>query len=81
MNRRDNGADKRVNALPLGDLFRVEALRLSKLSADERKQALAVHQRIADDARFSLATRNHARHVADTLESLIQAIIEAKKVS
>ena len=51
------------------DLFRVEAERLAKLSARERKEALAVHWRIADDAKLSQVTRDYARHVAETLEA------------
>jgi hypothetical protein len=57
------------------DLFRQEARRLAQLPAGERKEALAVHRRIADDPRLSEATRDHARHVADTLETLIQTIL------
>jgi hypothetical protein len=53
------------------DLFRLEAQRLAQLPARQRKEALDVHRRIADDPRLSEATRNHARHVADTLEKLI----------
>jgi hypothetical protein len=53
------------------DLFRQEARRLAQLSARDRKEALAVHRRIADDPRLSEATRQHARYVADTLEKLI----------
>jgi len=61
------------------DLFDVEAERLAKLSASERKAALAVHRRIADDAKLSQATRDHARHVADTLEALVKAIRKARR--
>ena len=35
------------------DLFRQEARRLAKLPARDRKEALAVHRRIADDTRLS----------------------------
>jgi hypothetical protein len=56
------------------DLFRQEAHRLAKLPARERKEALDVHRRIADDTRLSEATRIHARYVADTLEKMIARI-------
>ena len=49
--------------------FRDEAKRLSKLSARERKEALAVHWRIAADAALSDVTREHARRVAEYLEA------------
>ena len=58
------------------DLFREEARRLAKLPARQRKEALDVHRRIADDPRLSETTRAHARHVADTLEKLIEEIRE-----
>ncbi len=48
--------------------FRQEAERLAKLSASERKAALDVHWRIADDATLSKITRDYARRVAETLE-------------
>jgi hypothetical protein len=56
------------------DLFRQEAERLARLPARQRKEALDVHRRIADDPRLSEATRNHARYVADTLEHLVARI-------
>ena len=56
------------------DLMQQEAERLAKLPARERKEALDVHRRIADDPRLSEATREHARYVADTLEKLIAKI-------
>lgn len=58
------------------DLYRQEAERLAKLPARERKAALDVHCRIADDTRLSETTRTHARTVAETLEKLIAAIIK-----
>lgn len=61
------------------DLFRHEARRLAKLPARQRKEALAVHQRIADDAQLSQVTRDYARHVAETLDSLIKAISKKKQ--
>lgn len=65
--------------LPPDDLFRVEAERLAELSARDRKEALAVHQRIADDARLSETTRDHARHVAETLEALVKDIRKTRR--
>jgi hypothetical protein len=65
---------ERLADLPRDDLFRQEARRLAKLPARERKAALDVHRRIADDAGLSEATRAHACHVADTLEKLIAEI-------
>ena len=64
---------------PPDDLFRQEAERLAKLSARERKAALAVHRRIADDPKLSQTTRDHARHVADTLEALVKGILKGPK--
>ena len=61
------------------DLFRTEAERLAKLTARERKEALAVHWRIADDANLSQPTRDHARLVAETLEALIKDIRKTRK--
>lgn len=61
------------------DLFQQEAERLAKLPARDRKEALAVHRRIADDPQLSEATRNHARTVADTLEKLIEGIRRKSK--
>ena len=55
----------------MANLFRDEARRLAKLSARDRKAALDVHRRIADDARLSEATRAYARNVAETLQKLI----------
>lgn len=57
------------------DLFRDEAERLAKLPARDRKAEIAVHRRIAEDTRLSVATRNHARTVADTLERLVEGIL------
>jgi hypothetical protein len=56
------------------DLFRQEAKRLARLPARQRKEALDVHRRIADDTRLSEATRSHARFVAETLETLVAKI-------
>lgn len=56
------------------DLFRAEAERLAKLPARERKAELAVHWRIAEDAKLLKVTRDYARHVAETLETLIREI-------
>ena len=56
------------------DLFLVEARRLAQLPARQRKEALDVHRRIAEDARLSQASRDHARSVLDTLEKLIARI-------
>ena len=61
------------------DLFRTEAERLAKLSGRERKEALAVHWRIADDADLSQTTRDHARLVAETLEALVKVIRKTRK--
>lgn len=59
--------------------FRLEAERLAGLSVRDRKAALDVHRRIAGDARLSQPTRDHARTVADTLESLIAQILTRRK--
>ncbi len=56
------------------DLFHAEAERLAALPARDRKEALDVHRRIADDPRLSEATRDYARTLADTLEKLIAEI-------
>jgi hypothetical protein len=61
------------------ELFRQEAKRLAELPARQRKEALAVHGRIADDARLSQVTRDHARYVADTLEGLVSGILKRRK--
>ena len=61
------------------DLFKEEARRLAQLPARQRKEALAVHWRIAEDARLSKATRDHARFVAQTLEALIERILARKR--
>jgi hypothetical protein len=61
------------------DLFEQEAHRLADLSVRERKEALAVHRRIADDAQLSQATRDHARLVADTLEKLVARILKRRR--
>jgi hypothetical protein len=66
---------KRNRSGPQPDLFLVEARRLAQLPARQRKEALAVHRRIADDTRLAQATRDHARSVADTLERLIAEIL------
>ncbi len=59
--------------------FRVEAERLANLSARERKAALAVHWRIADDTELSDITRNYARNLAEKLESLVKEILKEGK--
>jgi len=64
---------------PIPDLFKEEARRLAKLPARQRKEALAVHWHIAEDARLSQATRDHARSVAETLETLIKRILARKR--
>jgi hypothetical protein len=61
------------------DLFQIEAERLSKLPARQRKDALAVHRRIADENRLAQVTRDYARYVTETLELLIQEILETRK--
>jgi hypothetical protein len=58
------------------DIFHHEARRLAQLSARDRKEALAVHRRIADDVKYCDATRDHARLVAETLENLIERILK-----
>ena len=58
--------------------YRQEAERLAKLPANERKEALAVHWRIADDAALSKATRDHARVVAETLERELARLVGKK---
>ena len=63
------------------DLYQQEAERLAALTARERKAAIAVHRRIADDHHLSSATRNHAQTVADALENLIAAILHNRKHS
>jgi hypothetical protein len=60
-------------------LFRQEAERLAKLPARERKEALAVHWRIADDSRLSDVTRQYARYLAETLEALVKKILQARR--
>lgn len=59
-----------MKELPPDSQFRQEAERLAKLSAHERKKALAVHWHIADDGQLFQATRDYARNVAETLELL-----------
>jgi hypothetical protein len=54
--------------------FRDEAERLAKLSARERKEALAVHWRIAEDASLSQSTRDYARHVAESLDAELRRL-------
>ena len=56
--------------------FHQEARRLAQLPASDRQEALAVHRRIADDPRLSDATRDYARHVAETLEKLIDRFLK-----
>lgn len=56
------------------DLLQLEARRLAALPKRDREAALDVHRRIAEDARLSQVTRDHARMVADTLEKLIARI-------
>ena len=60
------------------DVFHQEARRLAQLPACDRKEALAVHRRIANDPRLSGATRDYARHVAETLEKLIDRLLKNK---
>jgi hypothetical protein len=48
--------------------YRKEAVRLAMLPAGERKEAMAVHRRIAEDATLSDVTREYARRVAEALE-------------
>jgi hypothetical protein len=62
-----------------GQEFAEEAERLAQLPARERKEALAVHRRIADDTRLSDATRNYARYVADTLERHLRRLNRQKQ--
>ena len=61
------------------DLFQVEAERLAKLPARKRNAELDVHRRIADDNSLSQVTRDYARHVAETLELLIQENLKTRK--
>ena len=56
--------------------FLQEAHRLAQLPRRQRKEAIGVHWTIANDDRFSPATRKHARFVAETLERLLE---EAQK--
>lgn len=56
-----------------------EARRLAALPAGERKAALDVHRRIADDPRLSPVTRAHARRVADELEARISEFLDSRK--
>jgi len=65
---------KRQTARKQPDLFHAEAERLAGLPARQRKEALDVHRRIADDPQLSEATREHARTVTDALEKLIAEI-------
>ena len=58
--------------------YRDEAKRLAKLTARERKEALAVHWRIADDITLSPSTREYARRLAKSLEKEL-ARIKRKK--
>ncbi|MSR55798.1 MAG: hypothetical protein EXS09_21355 [Gemmataceae bacterium] len=61
------------------DLFVQEAERLANVPARERKEALAVHRRIADDPTLRQGTRDYARRVADTLEKLVEEILRKRK--
>lgn len=61
------------------DQLEQEARRLAALPARERKAALDVHRRIADDPRLSRATRDHARRVADMLAVLVERIRKGRK--
>jgi hypothetical protein len=61
------------------DQVEQEAIRLANLTASERKAALDVHRRIADDPRLSEATRAYARQLADTLEALIARLRKKRK--
>lgn len=56
------------------DPIREEAKRLAELPARDREAALDVHRRIANDARLSDATRNHAQTVLAELENLIERL-------
>jgi len=55
---------------------RDEAKRLAKLPARQRKEALAVHWNIANNPRLSHTTRDYARRLAETLETLIKQILK-----
>jgi hypothetical protein len=61
------------------DQFEQEARRLAELPPGERKAALDVHRRIADDARLSQPTRDYARRVADTLETMIARLLRTRR--
>jgi len=61
------------------DQLEQEARRLVQLPASQRKAALDVHRRIAEDRRLSQPTRDHARHVADALETLIARLQKRRK--
>jgi hypothetical protein len=61
------------------DLYRTEAERLARLPARQRKEALAVHWRIAEDTGLADVTREHARQVAETLETMIRRILKNRK--
>jgi hypothetical protein len=61
-----------------GNDFRQEAHRLAQLPARQRKEALAVHRRVAEDPRLSNTTRDYARDVADTLERHLRRLTRAK---
>jgi hypothetical protein len=64
---------------PEPDQLEQEARRLAALLAGERKAALDVHRRIADDLRLSPATRERARRVADGLAALVERIRKGGK--
>jgi TPP-dependent pyruvate/acetoin dehydrogenase alpha subunit len=49
--------------------YREEAERLAMLPVAKRKEAMAVHWRIAQDATLSDVTREYARRVAEALET------------
>lgn len=61
------------------DPLKQEAKRLAALSARDRKAALDVHRRIADDPKLSDVTRQHARTVLEALETLIERIQNRKR--
>ncbi len=74
----DRAEANRLKQLPPDSEFRQEAERLAKLSARHRKEALAVHWRIANDERYTKSTRDYARYVAETLEALLREILPQK---
>ena len=58
---------------------REEAKRLAKLPARQRKEALAVHWTIANNPHVSQTTRDYARCLAETLETLVKQIRQRRK--